>query len=341
MVGDTKLSKWQGGKVYSMSRNLTVRFNGNKLSTPLPVSKSTIKKVLSHNNFDVVHVQSPHSPFMASRVLSMLPKSTPVISTFHILPNSWVTKIGSILLRIAYFGSLEHINLAYAVSEPARVFANRYFGLNTQISPNMVDVARFRQQSGKNNPSKKCSKQIVFLGRLVKRKGCLQLLKAFRVAVHKDPTIHLTIAGDGSQRHKLEQYVNKHNLGDKVEFLGYIDEKDKPRLLASADIAVFPSTGGESFGIVLLEAMAAGAGCVLAGDNLGYRSVLDVKPELLVDANDTNSFAGKLLQLPPKDGYSSWQNEYVGRFDVNVIGRQLEQAYYALGISDKIVSKEE
>ncbi len=329
LVGESKTKTWKGGQVYSLSSNLTVKFNGNKLSTPFPAKANKIKEVLTSNKFDVVHVQTPHSPFMASRVIAKLPKNTPVVSTFHILPNSWSAKAGSVLLRIAYLGSLKRINKAFAVSDPAKLFAKKYYSLECEISPNMIDLAKFNHQSDKLEKNSR-KKNVIFLGRLVKRKGCLQLLEAFNAALKKDPNMNLKIAGDGEQKKQLEKYVSKNNLTEKITFLGYIDEKDKAKLLSSADIAVFPSTGGESFGIVLLEAMAAGAGCVLAGDNPGYRSVLASKAELLVDVHDKEAFSMKLLNLPGSFDYRSWQKEYVKKFDVEVVGKQIENSYYSL-----------
>lgn len=330
MSGETKLKQWHGGSIHSMSRNLVVRFNGNRLSTPLPASKKTIERVLAVQNFDVVHVQTPHSPFMASRVLARIPKSTAIVSTFHILPNGWATKAGSVLLRLAYFGSLKRISKVFAVSAPAADFAKSFYGLDCNISPNMVDTSKFKVKSSKFQDNNANIKRVVFLGRLVERKGCMQLLKAFSLAASQDNQLRLIVAGDGSERAKLQEYTRSHGLDDKVTFAGYVDENDKAGLLSSADIAVFPSTGGESFGIVLLEAMAAGARCVLAGDNPGYRSVLGVKPELMVDVNNTAVFAQKLLSLPGDGDYQSWQKEYVQRFDVNVVGAQMEKTYYSL-----------
>src|SRR5581483_312331 len=100
--------------------------------------------------------------------------------------------------------------------------------------------------------------KIVFLGRLVERKGVKYLIKAFNLLERNLPDAHLVIAGDGPQRPALEALVKEYNLQAKVSFLGYIEEEDKPSILASAAVACFPSLYGESFGIVLAEAMAAG-----------------------------------------------------------------------------------
>jgi phosphatidylinositol alpha-mannosyltransferase len=116
-----------------------------------------------------------------------------------------------------------------------------------------------------------------------------------------------------------------------VEMTGFVSEEDKPRYYASADIAVFPSSGGESFGIVLLEAMASGKAAVLAGDNPGYRSVMEPRPELLFDPNDSCGLARLLADYicSPRlrRQAAKWGEQYTRDFDVAVIGKQLERLY--------------
>jgi phosphatidylinositol alpha-mannosyltransferase len=171
----------------------------------------------------------------------------------------------------------------------------------------------------------------VFLGRLVQRKGCEQLIVAFANLSRRIPEAELVIAGTGPQREKLKKLTKASGLEGRISFLGYIDEKDKPGLLASADIACFPSLYGESFGIVLLEAMAAGAGVVLGGDNPGYRSVLGDQPDLLIDPADTDAFTGKLEQLLEDRRLHrrlhKWQSEAVKQYDIEVVGPKVVDLY--------------
>ena len=111
-------------------------------------------------------------------------------------------------------------------------------------------------------------------------------------------------AETGTQLGDAEALVAKLGLGDVVTFAGFVSEEDKPQFYADADIAVFPSTGGESFGIVLIEAMASGAGVVVAGANPGYLSVINDRPEVSVDARDTEAFAATLLRLIEDAGFA-------------------------------------
>lgn len=145
------------------------------------------------------------------------------------------------------------------------------------------------------------------------------------------PDVELFIAGDGPQRQLLDNLCVKLKIANKVTFLGFIDEADKANLLASADIACFPSLYGESFGIVLIEAMAAGSKIVLGGNNPGYSSVLDQQPMLLVDPNDIAGFARRLQTLlkPSKqiDDLHQWQLETVAQYDIKIVGRKILNVY--------------
>lgn len=329
LVGETKMKDWAGGKVYSLSSNRTVIFNGNRLSMPMPAREGKIREVLARQRFDIMHVQVPYSPFMAKRVIENADSSTAVVGTFHIFPAShWVEK-GSKFLRWLLRRSLKRFDAVVSVSPPATEFAQKVFGLKTRVLPNVVDVARFAEPATKS--PKSASKRVVFLGRLVERKGCLQLLKAFNELHRILPEVQLFIAGDGPQRPKLERYVKSKKLGKSVIFLGYIPEHDKPSLLASADIACFPSLYGESFGIVLIEAMASGAKTVLGGDNPGYASVLGKQRVLLVDANNTIKFAERMKKLiidkPLKEEIRKWQSTEVKRYDIKNVGPQILDLY--------------
>lgn len=327
LVGETKLKSWSGGRVYSLAKNLPVSFNRNRLSTPLPASKHVIREVLDREHFDVLHIQMPHSPLFAQRVVNMAAPRTAIIGTFHILPAGQLSRVGSRLLRYTYGRGLGRFDRVMSVSAPAAEFARAIFGLKTEVVGNIIDTGRFKP----GNRRSERSAQIVFLGRLVKRKGCFQLLEAFKLLSPHRPSLKLIVAGNGPERHRLERFVQKNGLSRQVTFTGYVSEHKKRQLLADADIACFPSLYGESFGVVLLEAMAAGAGVVLAGDNPGYRSVLDGQPKLIIHPGDTAAFAQRLQQLiVDKElvkSLHSWQKKHVLRYDVDTIGPKILEMY--------------
>lgn len=174
---------------------------------------------------------------------------------------------------------------------------------------------------------------IVFLGRLVERKGCLYLLQAIEElhANHKLDRVRVLICGKGPLLPKLQKFVADNRLGHAVRFTGYVDEQAKAKYLSGADIAVFPSTGGESFGIVLIEAMAAGSKVVLAGDNEGYRSVMSGRKDQILNPKDTKAFARTLQHFiassRARNAAQAWQQQHVVQFDVRQVGGYLLQEY--------------
>lgn len=216
-----------------------------------------------------------------------------------------------------------------SVSQPAADFAQRAFGTHTDIMPNAVDVAKFNHSLPARPGGD--AYHVVFLGRLVKRKGCMSLLKAFALLLRTMPSVRLTIAGDGPQRPALERYIKRERISGSVNFAGFVSEDDKPALLAGADIACFPSLYGESFGIVLIEAMAAGAGVVLGGNNPGYATVLGKQKELLIDPLDIEAFSARLERLLRDERLArrlhKWQRAEVKKYDIIALGPKIEAIY--------------
>jgi len=183
-------------------------------------------------------------------------------------------------------------------------------------------------------PSKNSVPRILFLGRLVERKGARYLLEA--VAYLRDHQLFdgpfdVVVGGKGELSEQLQHFVREHGLKDIVTFPGFIPETDKALLLATADIAVFPSVSGESFGISLLEAMAAAPGVVLAGNNPGYASVMHGLPDRLVEPLDTRAFAQELAKwlgsAKKRTSAAIEQQKYVRQYDIAIVGTQIEKVY--------------
>ncbi|HSX08307.1 MAG TPA: glycosyltransferase family 4 protein [Candidatus Saccharimonadales bacterium] len=328
IVGETKRQDLPN--VHSMARNLHVRFNQNRMSMPLPVSRRKVRELLEREQFDVLHVQVPYSPYLAARVIAATPPRTAVIGTFHIAPHSWVVSVANRLLGIWLRRNLRRFDRMLAVSKVAQAFAKKTFRIPSEIVPNTIDLAPFF--AGKPFEKYKGMPTIMFLGRLVERKGCRYLLEAAALLrkTFKKP-FRIVVCGGGPLEHELKLYVNAHGLADVVSFEGFISADDKPRYLASADIVTFPSTGGESFGIVILEAMAASKGVVLAGDNPGYAAVLAEHPEALFDPRSTKAFAELLHRYLQDAGARqrahAWQADFVKQYDAPVVGAQILAIY--------------
>jgi phosphatidylinositol alpha-mannosyltransferase len=330
LVGQTERNDL--AHVHSLTRNLQVHFNQNRMSTPLPARRKVIAELLAREEFDVLHIQMPYSPFLAGRIVKEADPATAIIGTFHIIPYSWVERLATKLLGLFLWRNLRRFDTIFSVSLPAKAFARRSFGLHSHLLPNVVDIGSFTaaQPLKKFRDSKVT---IVFLGRLVERKGCLHLLKALAyLHEHHDlQRVRVLICGKGPLRPALEAFVAEHHLGKIVRFVGFVSDHEKAAYLATADIAVFPSTGGESFGIVLIEAMAAGARVVLGGDNAGYRFVLGERPEQLVDPQDIPAFAKCLKHFINSDAVRNraykWQAGHVQQFDVRLVGDTLLSSY--------------
>lgn len=320
--GSTKASS----TTHSLSRNLAVRFNGNRLTIPLPANKAAIRKLLEREQYDVLHIQMPYSPLLAGRIINLAGARTAVVGTFHILPLGQMQTMGSRLLASIQRGSLNRFDAICSVSVPAQAFAKKSFGIKTSVIPNMID-AKLWQSSIPLHPGR-----VVFLGRLVPRKGCLELLKAVQLLSERTDLsrTEVLIGGNGPELKKLKAYCERTDLS-QVKFLGYVEEKSKASLLASAEIAAFPSLGGESFGIVLIEAMAAGAGVVLGGDNPGYRSVLAAAPEALIDARNTKQFSDVLEMFLTnkklRGRIRAEQNQTLKNYDTAVVGKEILGLY--------------
>jgi len=315
--------------IHSLSPNVRVRFNKNRMSIPLPANQRKIASLLNELKLDILHAQLPYSPLLGGRIIKQASHEA-LVGTFHIVTASGLARTGSRVLGKLQQTGLSKFHTILAVSEPAAHFARTYYNSTAQILPNCVDISRYK----KNSPAKRNGTPcIVFLGRLVERKGCQYLLKAVNELRHRNniTRFKLLIGGDGPLAPQLKRYVIKNNLDEEVEFKGFIEEKDKPSFLAMADIAVFPAVGGESFGIVLIEAMAAGSGVVIAGDNAGYRSVMEDNAAVLFSPTKTLQLASLLDTLLTNSAERSrlhaWQQELVKQYDVATVGRQLLDVY--------------
>ncbi|WP_062383612.1 glycosyltransferase family 4 protein [Demequina iriomotensis] len=329
--------------VHSLARNVGVTFNGNGLRIPLPTSRRAIRSLLDQERYDVIHVQTPHSPLFAARVVDearkLQARSVRIVGTFHILPDSKVSEWGTHALGRVLARNLRRFDAFMAVSEPAAAFARRTFGIAATVVPCPVDVTRFADDAAGRSPVPGSDGRLVlaFLGRLVERKGVLELVRALdALPADVQERLEVRIGGKGPLLGDLEAAVEVSAL-PHVSLPGFVAEEDKAAFYADADIAVFPATGGESFGIVLVEAMASqagrGAGVVLAGANPGYLSVIGDDPRVSVDARDSAAFAESLRVLISDPGLRAAlhaeQAARVQRFDVERVGAQVLEVYGA------------
>lgn len=323
--------------VHSLTSNVGVTFNGNGLRTPRPASRSRLHRHLAAERYDVIHVQTPHSPLFAARVVRQARRvqgdAVRIVATFHILPDGAVSEWGTRALGLTLRRNLRLFDAFAAVSAPAAGFAQRAFGIEATVIPNAVRVDEIAAQAAAQPwPADERGRLVIaFLGRLVARKGAVELVEAVAAlpAEVRDSLV-LRIGGKGPLSARIEELVARHRLGDVVSLEGFVPDDAKPGFMAAADLAVFPATGGESFGIVLTEAMAAGAGAVLGGDNPGYAWTLD-NPEAVIDPRDREALATRLGTLVTDRGeraaIHAQQAARVRDFDVSVVAERVLGLY--------------
>ena len=338
LVGETHHSPVP--QIVSLARNVMVSFNGNRMRIPLPVRKREIRAALAHNNYDILHIQAPYSPLFGGRVLECAPQSTGVVATYHIAPIDRRARYGGRALGLVNAHSHRRVDEVIAVSQVAAQYAQFTAHTHGTIIANPVNVEKFATAAHRATRDA-AHPHIVFLGRLVPRKGAQLLLDALdygeRHGMFPMPGLHVTIAGDGPLMDDCVQRAAR--LRTPVQFVGTVDE-GKADLLASADVAVFPAIGGETFGIVLPEAIASGAGVTLAGDNPGYRWTMRGDEDALFSVGPDHArvlaerITRALTDAPWARRLHAREEALLDRYNVQAVTDEVEQVY-ARAIADR------
>lgn len=257
--------------ITSAGKAIPVKYNGSVARMTFgPRTAARVRRWLKEGEFDILHLHEPVTPSLG--MLALWIAQGPIVGTFH------TALIRSRALQMAYplvRQSLEKISARIAVSEDARRTLVEHMGGDAVVIPNGVYVEKFA--SAVAHPDWTGTPEaptIAFLGRLDEpRKGLPVLTAAIPEILARVPGARFLVAGRGDEGRAAALEA----LGDharSVEFLGAITDEEKARLLSSVDLYVAPQTGGESFGIVLVEAMSAGA-CVVASDLGAFERVLD------------------------------------------------------------------
>jgi phosphatidylinositol alpha-mannosyltransferase len=288
-----------------------------------------IEQMLEEQQFDILHFHEPWVPMLSRQILS---RSTSVnIATFHAkLPETMMSRTVVRVVTPYTKAVLRNLDELTAVSEAAAEYVSTMTDAPISIIPNGIDLSQFKAISKISTPSKKTKKTLLYIGRLERRKGVNNLLEAYGHLSDRSPDVELIIAGDGPDREKLEATASELDLPN-VKFLGYISEEEKIKLLATADLFCAPALYGESFGIVLLEAMASGL-VTVAGNNPGYASVMQELGSIsLVDPKNSDEFARRMHVLLYDDELRSlwkkWAKGYVKQFSYPKIVDQYVEVY--------------
>jgi phosphatidylinositol alpha-mannosyltransferase len=312
--------------VTGAGRAVPVPYNGSvaRLSFGF-LSVSRVRRWIREGGFDVLHVHEPEVPSLS--LLACWVASGPIVATFHTaIPRSRVLLVSYPVVRTG----MEKINGRIAVSEAARNTLVEHIGGDAVVIPNGVATSRFRKAEplpGWPGPGG----AIGFLGRMDEpRKGLSVLLKAFETLGSERPGLRLLIAGRASDPDEVLQRVPAE-LRDRVVLLGQVDDEEKVRALHSVDVFCSPNTGGESFGIVTAEAMAAGVP-IVASDIDAFRQVLrgGEAGELFAtgDAAGLARAAGALLDDPKRRAVlSAAALAAVADYDWSVVARDVFRVY--------------
>jgi phosphatidylinositol alpha-mannosyltransferase len=307
--------------VISAGRAVPVRYNGSVARLSFgPISATRVRRWLSAGDFDVLHVHEPITPSLS--MLAVLYSRGPVVATFHTaMTRSRAISAAQGLLQLV----LEKITARIAVSDLARRVQVEHLDSGGWEIPNGVAVSRYAEAvplPGWPGPGG----AVGFLGRFTEpRKGLPILLDAFGRVASARPGLRLLVAGPGDPAELPEP------VPAGVTFLGKVNEPDKARMLRSVDVYVAPNTGGESFGMILTEAMAAGTP-VLASDLDAFRRVLDGgRAGVLFPVGDAAALAtrlGDLLDDPERrSALSAHARQVVAAFDWAVVAQRVLEVY--------------
>ncbi|WP_037914488.1 glycosyltransferase family 4 protein [Actinacidiphila yeochonensis] len=321
----------------SAGRAVPVPYNGSVARLNFGfLSAARVRRWLHDGAFDVIHVHEPASPSLG--LLTCWAARGPIVATFHTSnPRSRAMIAAYPILQPA----LEKISARVAVSEYARRTLVEHLGGDAVVIPNGVDVGFFaraeprpRWQGG----------TIGFIGRIDEpRKGLQVLMRALPGILAARPGTRLLVAGRGDEQEAVEPLPAE--LRDRVEFLGMISDEDKARLLRSVDLYVAPNLGGESFGIILVEAMSAGAP-VLASDLDAFAQVLGQGTAgELFPGGDSDALAEAAIRLLGDDARRAALREraaaHVRRFDWSVVAADILGVYETVAAGAAAVSTDD
>ncbi len=308
--------------IIPLGRTLAVPYNGSVARLAFgPRVAGRIRIALRRSKPDVVHVHEPFAP--SASLLATMSAKVPVVATFHIAASEPRAYRAA---RVPLQPLWRKIDIKIAVSQAARDTVEGVFGPGARIIPNGVDISAY---SGVP-PVDPALATVLYFGRLEKRKGPQVLIEALPALIARVPSARVVIAGDGPLADELAAGVPEE-LQARVSFTGHFDDADRTAMLASASIVALPALGGESFGITLLESMAAGR-AVVASSIPGYAAVAraDVDARLVApgDAAALADALAELLEQPELvTRYGSAARERAKRFDWAAITDEVEAVY--------------
>ncbi|MET8307910.1 glycosyltransferase family 4 protein [Micromonospora sp. NPDC005173] len=318
--------------VVSAGRAVPLPYNGSVARIAFgPVSTARVRRWITNGDFDVLHVHEPLT--LSLSLLAVLSARGPVVATFHTaMTRSRVLAAAQGVLQIV----LERITARIAVSALARKVQVEHMDGGAVEIPNGVAVAKFADAEPLPGWPGECTPgtggTLGFLGRFTEaRKGFPVLRDAFVALAATRPELRLLVAGPGDPDDLYDRFPAE--VRDRVTFLGLVSEPDKARMLRSVHLYVAPNTGGESFGMILTEALAAGT-TVVASDLDAFRRVLDGgRAGRLFPTGDPAGLRDALADLLDDPAgravLSACGDQVVANFDWPVVARRVLEVYAA------------
>jgi phosphatidylinositol alpha-mannosyltransferase len=291
-----------------------------------PFLGKQVAQALQEGDFHVVHIHEPLTPTLPMHFVRQ--SRTLTIGTFHASHDTgdyryWLAR--PVLSRFA-----ARLHGRIAVSPAAARLVLRYFPGDYEIIPNGVDVARFSRPAPLPAAVANCLPYILFVGRFEERKGLPTLLEAFATLKPKVPNAHLVVVGSGERRAQYEEWLERRGVRD-VHFVGRVPDEDLAGYYQHSDVFCAPNTGNESFGIVLVEAMAAG--CPVVASNIEGFAELTVYGAhgLLVTPKSPRALADALTRVLTdealREALASRGNEHARQFDWPVVANTVLEFY--------------
>lgn len=309
--------------VRAVGRPVDLTYNRSNVPIdPRPWSVRAVARELAAFGPDVVHVHEPFAP--STGLWALLAARAPLVATFHsgAEPARLYDAIGPLLRRLA-----RRLAARVAVSEAAARVARRRLGGTYEVIPNGVDVERFASAEPLElGPGRK----LLFVGRLDARKGFRLAVAAFERLAGDRPDLRLVVVGEGPERAALDRLPRA--LRERVVLLGALPNRDLPPIHAACDAFVAPNVGGESFGIVLVEAMAAGLPVVASAISGFDEVVRDGVDGILVPPGEVGALAralGRVLDEPAlAERLRRAGRERARAFSWDVVLPRLEAVYH-------------
>ena len=316
--------------VVSTGKPRAVKYNGSVARLSFgPIAARKVSKWIEDGEFDVLHVHEPLAPSLS--VLACWAAKGPIVATWHSSMDK--SRMMLTLSKLAQT-AMEKVSARIAVSEAARTTLIKHVGGDAVVIPNGVDISTFANAKPMFGwPG--ANKSIVFLGRGDEpRKGLSVLVEAYPEIRRQHPKIRLLIAGPGEPADTLKKLSREDRAS--VTVLGMVAPQDKASVLASGTVYVAPNTGGESFGIVLLEAMASGTP-VVASDLEAFKRVLDNGNAGVTFENENSANLARvisdLLSNPAQCAELSAQGKLrAAEFDWSVVAERIVDVYESIRV---------